>query len=566
MQSGRAGGEPPAQDEQQEGLSAGAPIHVSPEWTFLFRTRLPFAPENLDAALDGLVVGEANAPLTGKFDLKTVLGLSVTAQLSGGTTLPLPVGREWLIDYFPAATFGQDPLPEADGDASGTIASIKSDAPSVELAEGFFVDCSAQIAQPSEALAAEQVEESDADERYPLPLGAGPGPVLVAVPHEPLHFAPASHLAFDITKSVSRRAAALADLRARKRPPLHVLARSSGLLNAVAQSAGQTLTADITASAAVARMAPPASPARSTALAGVTLKILPVRSDHAVSRRGLEGPTRAPDVAERALTPKEGTTRGLRTTVDVAANEAHILEFRGGNQGATVQLAGSQQVRVVALDRGGNVLVDSYTKGKGAHDLPRGTGRLVTVGAGAAPAPSTWGVERDTTLLAITRGVFLAPGCVVSSLTPLGRDIRPLDGLPGATLFEACARIRLDVGQATDERRALVIRVVPLVDRPDPASEQVRWRATGALLRDLAPVVSPDGATFVMAVQSEGAWSLDIDLGPQWQLDAVAVVPRTAREVVADLRQGSRGPLIDDAVPPPPARKNATKVGVQVRA
>ena len=147
--------------------------------------------------------------------------------------------------------------------------------------------------------------------------------------------------------------------------------------------------------------------------------------------------------------------------------------------------------------------------------------------------------------------------------TPLASVVRALDAVPGAELFEGTRRVDVSFGK-TAKAATLVIRVVPVVERPGPAERQVRWRAIGATLRDLVPVVGPDRVTLTMAAHAESPWRLEVDLGPEWRLDGIALVPGSAKPLVAQLRRGGGRDLVDDAIAP--ATGLVTKVNVEARA
>ena len=135
--------------------------------------------------------------------------------------------------------------------------------------------------------------------------------------------------------------------------------------------------------------------------------------------------------------------------------------------------------------------------------------------------------------------------------------------MPGAELFAGSRRVDVTF-RAIVKAATLVIRVVPVVERPGPADRQVRWRAIGATLRDLVPVVGPDRVSLTMAVRADGPWRLEVDLGPEWRLDGIAVVPGGTEPLVAQLRRGRGRDLVDDAIAP--ATGLVTKVNVEARA
>jgi hypothetical protein len=557
--SGRVGvAAPPEESEQQEGTDPSAPVHLGPEWSFLVRTRLPLDPEDVPAEgaeVSSSVTGKVNLPLCQKFDLDS--HLTVTSPALDSPEVSNAIGRVWLTDFHPAATFGPYPL-ETGQTGTQAAAKLDSSTPSVPLVEGMVVDCGPEF-PPAPALNASPVEKSTENEVYPAPLGdEAPGSLLGVADR---FFFAESQLAATVPISGSRRDAALAALRGRTRPPLRVLAKGAALLNVVKHSAGQTFS--VAGPAAIPRMSPPASPARSIELQPVSLKVLPVRSDHATAWRRLETVTHPARFAERSLTEPEGVRGTFRADIEVPADEAQLIEFGGERvAAAALRMSGDQHVRTIAFDRGGGVLLDRHARGAGALELPAGTAQAVLVGTARAGASTAAGVERDTTLLAVSPRSFLAPGCVVTTRTPLRTAVRALDGMPGAELFAGARRVDVEF-RGIDKAAALVIRVVPVVERPGPAERQVRWRAIGATLRDLVPVVGPDRVTLTMAAHSNGPWRLEIDLGPEWRLDGIALVPSGTERLVAQLRRGGGRDLVDDAIAP--ANGLVTTVKVEAR-
>ena len=266
--SGRVGAVAPEESEQQEGTDLSAPVHLGPEWSFLVRTRLPLDLDPGDVP-PAAIVGEVNLPLTNSFGLASQLTIASAAL--DDPEVAHTIGRSWLTDFHPAATFGPTPL---ESGQTGTQAAAKLDSakPSVPLVEGVVVDCGPELPLPPETLDASLAEVSTTAERYPAPLGAASAGTLISVV-ESFAFAGASTIAASVPSGAARRDQALAALRGRTRAPLRVLAKSAGLLNAVKQSAGQTFTVAGTAAAAIPRVSPPASPARSIELQPLALKL-----------------------------------------------------------------------------------------------------------------------------------------------------------------------------------------------------------------------------------------------------------------------------------------------------
>lgn len=554
--TGRVGKTAPEETDQQEGTDASNPVRLGPEWSFLVRTRLP-----LDRGADG----DALPDFTGKVHLplchKTKLDSRFTV---GSPTLDAAdsVVRTWLADFFPAASFGPKVL---DTGQTGTEAAAKLDSknPSVPRVEGMVVRCEPELAQPPSLLNGSLAEGSTPAERYPLPLAPSSGPSMTAVADH-CGFVGDSLVSTTMTGGGSRRDAARSALHNRARAPLSVLAKSATLLNSVKRSAGMSFTVAGTASTALRRTTPPLSPARMVELQPVTLTVLPARSDHAAVRRNLETVTAPVDFTERTLTRPAGVRGAFRAGLEVPMGQAQLIEFGGGGADtATLRMSGDQHLRTVVFDHDGAVLLDRHARGSGELPLPVGAATAVLIGTGSAPAYSTAGIEPDTTLLATGPRSFLAPDCVVRSLTPLPVQVRALDSLPGAAVFAGSRRLELSF-RAVKKSAALVIRVTAAVAQPGPVQQQLRWRAVGATLRDLIPVVGPDNVTLTMAVHTEHPWWLDIDLGPDWLLDGVALVPGGTERLRTELRRGAHRGLVDDAMAP--ADKNVTKVTVEARA
>ncbi|MDA4107835.1 DUF6603 domain-containing protein [Mycolicibacterium holsaticum] len=559
--SGRVGTAADEESEQQEGTDQAAPVRLGPEWSFLVRTRLPLDPDDVPAdgaAFPPVVAGDVNLPLCRQLGLTS--RLAVTSPALDDPEVSDAIGRAWVTDFHPAATFGPSLL---DTGQTGTQAAAKLDSatPSVPLVEGMFVDCGPEV-PTAPPLSASRSEKSPNSEAYPLPLGdEAPGQLVGVADH---FFFAAAPLQATAPSGGSRRDSALTALRGRTRAPLTALLKSAALLNPVKHSAAAQFSVAATAAAAIPHMSPPLSPARPVELQPVRLKVLSIRSDHATSGRKLETVTSPAKFTERLLTGTAGARGIFRAAIEVPAGEAQLLEFGGGGAAAAaLRMSGHQHVRTVAFDRAGGVVLDRHARGAGSLKLPASTATVAFIGSGSAAAPATAGVEPDTALLAVNPRSFLAPGCVVTTRTPLHTAVRALDGMPGAELFAGARSVDVSF-QALKKAAALIIRVVPVVERPGPAERQVRWRAIGARLRDLVPVVGADAVSLTMAVAADRAWRLEIDLGPEWRLDGIAVVPGGTEALVAQLRRGGGRDLVDDAIAPP--SELVTKVNVEARA
>jgi hypothetical protein len=552
---GRPGKEPPSKDEKQEGLSASEPVRLAAEWSFLVRTRLPIGAIDTALAPAPSFSGLVDLPLCEQLDLPATL--TVAAPRIGAA------GRTWLADYFPAANFG-DPVPEAQV-GSSAVSDLETDKPSIPLIEGMVVDY-APIIPGATPLTAPDGEPSDPDESYPVPLGAGGSGISLGLIRDPYRFGNAPALTVGFASGVARRTAALNDLKGRTRRPLTVFAMATDLLRFTKLSAGRTFTVTTIGAAGVPVMAPPASPMRPMEMFGVQLRTLPVRSNEPAQHRQMETLTRPKALKRTQLSPKDGVRDAMTATVSVPAGRVSRIEFGGGGPSAGVmRLSGEQTVRVVLLSRSGSVVHDGYERGTAALKVPRGVATALLIGEGMAAAPTTLGVERETILLAAGSRQFLGHGCVVRVLSSFDVNVQALDSLPGAELFDFGTTFRVAFPSPGRDEGTLVLKVSPTVERPGPAAEQVRWLGAGAQFRSLVPVIGAGRVALVMAVRAPAAWSVDVDLGPEWRLDGVVLVPRASRLVVADLDRNANWDLVDDAMPPV-RRGLSTSVSVEVKA
>jgi hypothetical protein len=559
--TGRSGKEPPAKDEKQEGLDAANPVLLSPEWSFLVRTRLPLG--KLDTALppNPSISGEVDIPLcTGPQSnwLDRPSTLTVSAPRIGATT------RNWLADYFPAANFGE-PVPEAQVKERDSVSKLKTDQPSIALVEGMTVDYGPQIPSAT-PLTAPTGEPSDPGESYPVPLGAAAGGLSLGSIKVPYVFGDMANLAVSFSSGVSRRNAALADLRSRRRPPFSVLLRAAELQRFTKLSAAGVMTVASIGTAGVAVMSPPVSPARPPEMFDVQLRTLPVRSNEPVRRRQMETRTSPKTLKETVLTPRDGVRDRFQTTFNVSAGRVSHVELGGGGaREGVLRLNGDQTTRAIVFDRGGAVVLDTYARGPSALKLPRGAAQAVLIGEGVLPAPTTLGIERESILLAVGSRRFVGHGCVAAVSSYFDLDVKPMDSLPGAELFEHAATLSVSFASAAREEGAFVLKLTPAVERPGPAAEQVRWLGEGAQFRSMTPVVAAGRVALVMSVRAPSPWSVTVDVGPEWRLDGVVFVPRAARLVVADLQRNANWDLVDDAMPVHP-RTLSTSVSLEATA
>ena len=556
---GRPGKEQSPKDDKQEGLDPNNPVHLNPEWSFLVRTRLPLGKvdtkNTVEFPVTGEVTGEIDLPLCNTPDLASTL--KITEDKIGNAK------RIWLTDFFPAANFGEQlPEPKDEAHARDSITTLKTDAPSIAMVEGAIIDYEPELKDPPQSLTAPSGEPSEA--KYPVPLGpaqSGPSHGLIK---EAYTFSSAAKLPITFPADINRREAALADLGAHRQAPFTVFVRDAEVQRFTKLSATRTYTvtpptADIFVVPPVPVMAPPQSPSRPSEMFGVQLRALPVRANEPVQRRQMETLRRAKSLKQSLVSPRGGVSDSFQTTLTVAAGHACQIEFGGGGIGKSrLKFNGDQTVRALIIDRGGRVLLDVYLRNQPELTIPKGSAQAVLIGEGLTPEPINTGIERESILLATGSRQFVGHGCCVSVLSNFELAVQPLDSLPGADLFDYASTLRVLFPNPTHQEGTFVLKLVPTVERPAPAVEQVRWLAAGAQLQSLIPVVSPARVALVMGVHAPAAWSVDIDLGPEWKLDGIILVSRIARLVADDLQRNPDWDLIDDAMPVHPHDLSST--------
>jgi hypothetical protein len=561
--TGRPGKEPPAKDEKQEGLDPAKPVLLAPEWSFLVRTRLPLGKLNALNPPPPSFSGEVDIPLCTSQQVNWLdrpSTFEVNSPKIAGTT------RNWLADYFPAANFGEL-VPEAQVKERDSVSQLKTDTPSIPLIEGMTVAYAPTIPGAT-PLTAPDGEPPDPGFEYPVPLGSSGSGISLGDIKVPYVFGEMTNLPVKFASGVSRRSAALADLRSWKRPPFTVLLRAAELQRFTKLASGRVTTVAAIGTAGVAVMPPPVSPPRPAEMFDVQLRMLPVRSNEpaSIQRRQMETRTRPRSLKQTMLTPRDGVRDRFETTFSVPAGRASHIELGGGGaREGTLRLTGDQMTRAIVLDRGGAVVLDTYRRGTSALKLPRGAAQAIVIGEGLTSAPTTLGIERESILLAVGSRLFVGHGCVVGVTSWFDVAVTPMDSLPGAELFEHAKTVRVSFAHAARDEGAFVLRLTPLVDHPGPAAEQIRWISEGAQFRSLTPVVAPDRVAFVMSVRAPLPWSVTVDVGPEWRLDGIVFVPRAARLVVADLQRSATWDLVDDSMPLHP-RTLATSVSLEAIA
>ncbi|MEZ6060146.1 MAG: DUF6603 domain-containing protein [Planctomycetaceae bacterium] len=561
--TGRSGKLPPDDEdkEKQEGLDPAQPVRLAPEFSFLVRTRLPIG--KLDTSTDPLpsISGEIDLPLcTGPgsnwLDRPTTLAI--------GASKINQAKRQWLADYFPQANFG-DPVPEAQVSERDTISNIKTNEPSIALIEGMIVRYEPVI-PATPPLTAPTGEPSDPDDSYPVPLGApvGGGVSLGAIKQR-YSFGNAAAITLKLSSGIQRRSAALADLRARKRRPLTVNLRTAELQRLSKLSAGIVLTVAGIGAGDFPVMSPPASPARPAEMFAVQLRTLPTRSNEPVQKRQMETLTPPTLLKQTTLTPQDGVRDRFQAALRVPAGQVSMIELGGEPRGGSLQFSGEQSTRAILFDRGGAVVTDSTVRGSAALKLSSKAARAVLIGEGRSNEPTAVGVERESILLAVGSRQFVGHGCVVGVCSGFDLAVSPMDSLPGAELFEHASMLHVSFASAGRAGGSLVLKLVPAVDQPGPAAEQLRWMSENASLKSLIPVVSAGRVAMVMSARATSPWSVTVDIGPDWKFDGIVFIPRSSRLVAADLQRDRNWDLVDDAMPVD-RRNLVTSVSLEVTA
>lgn len=263
----------------QEGADPTKPVLLSPEFSFLVRTHLPF--RESDAALNGAAAttlsGTVNLPLCSMMGLSTSLVLTAKA-ISGGATVDytgkIPgkdIARS--ADFFPAANFGASPLPVAQGgqdSARQAVSSIDTSHASVPLTDGYSFNLTANLNPASQkTMLGPEEQPSPPAETYPLPLGWPPAttPVFVAAKSKYIYAARNAASQADLVKKATqlkppkigkRRDMALAAMKPRTSIPWKVLSMAADVNRAV-KIAAVVPTSVAAPPAGLAAVTPPAS-------------------------------------------------------------------------------------------------------------------------------------------------------------------------------------------------------------------------------------------------------------------------------------------------------------------
>ena len=100
---------------------------------------------------------------------------------------------------------------------------------------------------------------------------------------------------------------------------------------------------------------------------------------------------------------------------------------------------------------------------------------------------------------------------------------------------------------------SLALAVQPLEAEPGLALEEIRWRSLDARLSSLHTVISPDRTAFLMAVETAGPWSLQVDLGRKWRLAGAALCGRAPAILGTTLGAQADWDMVDDRFQAPPS-------------
>ena len=149
--------------KQQEGIVS--PIPVNSEFAFTVTTRLPIGEPGATEDMHGnpTLDGEIDVPLCDLMNIHSTFKVTAPKIENAGLTR--------LIDWFPAATFGEKLAPAQSGSsARDLIAGMSTDVPSIPLSDGIEIRYTAQEHGPSGFLAGTREEYSTAKEDMPLPL------------------------------------------------------------------------------------------------------------------------------------------------------------------------------------------------------------------------------------------------------------------------------------------------------------------------------------------------------------------------------------------------------------
>jgi hypothetical protein len=593
-------------DKAQEGVSEA--VKVAPEFEFLVRTHLPLRPVGgVPKPEVGKVVmtRSVHLPLCEAGDLMS----SLTVTLSD-TDIPDPLSKfmtptTGMTGMYPLANFGHAPLTpaQADDDSARTaVAGIDTSQPSVELVDGLRFTLHA-VRTPDTTLSpvmTSNEEPSDAGETYPLPLGLPTGAAPdTRMPKAKLSFptvAAGSATTSGITSAIL--SAIVTKIRPHPLPPkrrkgrrppaapavpVAPVAPAAPTIMATSAPVNRRLRASAPAGTAVAApptgataVAPPASPVRRIELAGVALRVTPMRTPAPAPPTRLRPVALArPKPARAALaivpiipaapagTPAPSPT-GSRASATVTSGQAvHLAIASETAPTGKLTFAGQQTVRAIFTTAFGEPVADLYVAGNQPVAIPPRGRNVLLIGegmlAGAPASLGSVGIEPTTALYAIGFKEFAGHGCVMKTTAPLDRVIGAGATVTGRDILPKASHFSI-LFPPRPSGSALLITVAPAVTDPAPAATQMRWRALGATLSGLATVASADLAALVMDVQSAQPWTLELDLTTDWRLAGVVVCDMTAAALTDRLGATSDWNFVDDRflAPAPPLTTTVT--------
>ena len=248
----------------------------------------------------------------------------------------------------------------------------------------------------------------------------------------------------------------------------------------------------------------------------------------------------APRLESKELTPPGGRDGALFNDLfKVEPGRARYLNLSGGrpDQNRILSLVGEQTVRTIYLVGDDGLLSDAYVTGSQSMKIPTRARRVVLIGEGLEPAVSpvgarravsmtqeAVGIEQDSIVLALGRRTFAAHGCIVESRVPLAVQAEPLDSVPGLELLDTATNFRLHF-PVTPRGWSLLLVVRPNADDPGSALNEVRWVSLDAKLGKLETVIGIEKTAFIMPVLAVAPWKLDVDLGPNWRMTNLVVLP-----------------------------------------
>jgi hypothetical protein len=312
----------------------------------------------------------------------------------------------------------------------------------------------------------------------------------------------------------------------------------------------------------------------------VNLRVVPPKSTIQMQTGRLETLSRAKNLAQKPLTPKEGMKKPFTTGLTLGTGQVATLNLSGGRPlSQRMAVAGSQTVRAIFQGGGQDVIADQYITGSATIEVPNRARRITLIGEGMFPPimniqaaltgaigmkiTEAIGVEHDSTLLALGRSTFAAHGCIVVANTALPFTAKAMDSVPGFQLLRGASNF--DIHWPAVPKGALVLTVEPLGDEdPSGALDEIRWATINAEARGLSTVVGPRMTALVMDLVAPVPWKLEIDLGHKWRLTGAAVMQRSARDMGNWLRARSVWDLVDDRLQRS-SEEPVTKIAIEVK-